>query len=304
MPMDRFAAMTAFVAVVDLRGFAPAARHLGVSASAVTRMVAALEQRLATRLLQRTTRSLALTDAGTRYLARARRILGDLDEAEGAALAEHSAPTGRLVVSAPALFGRLHVAPLLSAYLARYPELRAELSLSDRVVNLVDDGIDIAARIGVLADSTLVARKLGETRRVVVAAPAYLARHPAPRTPKDLAAHSTIDFGGIHDPSQAGHWRFFADGRPHTVAITPRLVTNSADAAIDHAERGGGLTMVLAYQVAAAVRSKRLAVVLRRFEPPPIPIHLVYPTARLLSAKVRAFIELALATCDWRFTRV
>ena len=297
--MDRFDAMTAFVAVVDLRGFAPAARHLGVSPSAVTRMVAALEERLATRLLQRTTRSLALTDAGARYLARARRILGDLDEAEGAAQAEHSEPTGRLVVTAPALFGRLNVAPLLSAYLARYPGVTGELSLSDRIVNLVEDGIDVAARIGVLADSSLVARKLGETRRVVVAAPAYLANHPAPKAPKDLAAHNIIHFTGL-----STQWQFLVDERPHTITLEPRLTTNSADAAIDHAERGGGLTMVLAYQVAEAVRAKRLTVVLPRFEPPPLPIHLVYPTARLLSAKVRAFVELAAEICDWRFVRL
>lgn len=299
--MDRFAAMTAFVTVVDRRGFAPAARQLGLSPSAVTRMVAALEERLATRLLQRTTRSLALTDAGARYLARARRILGDLDEAEGAAQAEHSAPTGRLVVSAPALFGRLNVAPLLSAYLERHPDVSAELSLTDRIVNLVDDGIDVAARIGPLADSSLVARRLGETRRVVVAAPTYLNSHPAPKNPKELARHRLIHFTGLAGPAS---WTFLADDRPQTVAIEPALTTNSADAAIDHAERGGGLTMVLAYQVAAAVRAKRLAVVLPRFEPPPLPIHLVYPTARLLSAKVRAFIALAVETCDWRFIRL
>jgi DNA-binding transcriptional LysR family regulator len=298
--MDRFAAMTAFVAVVDLRGFAPAARQLGVSPSAVTRMVAALEERLATRLLQRTTRSLALTDAGARYLARARRILGDLDEAEGAAQAELSEPTGRLVVSAPALFGRLEVAPLMSAYLARYPQVSGELNLSDRVVNLVEDGIDLAVRIGTLTDSSLVARKLGETRRVVVAAPSYLARHPAPKTPKDLSTHAIVHFTALHGTPER---RFVVDDRPQTITLAAGLVTNSADAAIAHAERGGGLTMVLAYQVAEAVRAKRLTVVLARCEPPPLPIHLVYPTARLLSAKVRAFVELALATLDRRVIR-
>lgn len=299
--MDRLAAMTTFVAVVDRRGFAPAARQLGVSPSAVTRMIAALEDHLAARLLQRTTRSLALTDAGTRYLARARRILGDLDEAESDARAEQREPTGRLVVTAPAMFGRLQVAPLMSAYLARYPQVRGELDLSDRVVNLVEDGIDLAVRIGPLTDSSLVARKLGETRRVVVGSPAYLARHPAPRTPKDLSAHAIIHFTALHATPE---WRFVADERPQTIALDAGLVTNSADAAIAHAERGGGLTMVLAYQVAEAVRARRLTVVLARFEPPPQPIHLVYPTARLLSAKVRAFVELAQSTVDWRFIRL
>lgn len=298
MRVDRLEAMAAFVAVADLRGFAPAARKLGLSPSAVTRLVAALEERLATRLLQRTTRSVSLTDAGARYLERARRILGDLEEAEADALAEHTEPTGRLVVAASNLFGRLAVAPVLSEFLTRHPGVVGELTLSDRNVNLVEDGVDVAVRIGALSDSSLHARRVGATRRVVVAAPAYLARRSSPRTLDELAGHAVVQFTGLHPTPE---WRFVADGRPRAVALRPVLVTNSADAAIGHAERGGGLTMALAYQVAAAVRAGRLVVVLAEFEPPPLPIHLVYPDARFVPAKVRAFVDLVVGTCDWNF---
>ncbi len=299
--MDRFDAMTAFVAVADLSGFAPAARRLGLSPSAVTRLIAALEEQLATRLLQRTTRSVALTDAGARYLERARRILADIEEAERSAQAEHTAPTGRLVVTAPNLFGRRNVAPLMSAYLERYPDVVGELTLSDRNANLVEDGIDVAVRIGVLSDSSLHIRKVGETRRVVVAAPGYLARHAPLRTPEDLAEHKVVQFTGLHATPE---WRFFVDEQPRLIALSPGLISNSADVAISHAERGGGLTMVLAYQVAESVQSGRLEIVLSAFEPPPLPIHLVYPTTRLLSAKVRAFVDLTLETCEWQFVRL
>src|SRR5215210_2714964 len=193
--MDRIEAMQAFVAVADLHGFAPAARKLRLSPSAVTRLVAALEDRLGARLLQRTTRSVTLTDAGTRYLARTRRILADVEEAELAAEGERRRPSGRLVVSAPVGFGRLHVSPVMSAYLKRYPEVSAELRLSDRIVNLVEDGVDLSVRIGHLADSTLVARRLGEMRRIVVASPGYLKRRGVPARPAAIVSHDTIQFG-------------------------------------------------------------------------------------------------------------
>src|SRR5215813_12661132 len=172
--MDRIDAMQAFVTVAELRGFAPAARKLKLSPSGVTRLIAALEERLGARLLQRTTRQVALTDAGARYLERARRILADVEEAERAAESERTRPSGRLVVSAPVGFGRLHVSPVMTAYLKRYPDVSGELRLEDRMVSLVEDGVDLSVRIGELADSTLVARQLGEMRRIVVASPAYL----------------------------------------------------------------------------------------------------------------------------------
>jgi DNA-binding transcriptional LysR family regulator len=295
--MDRIDAMQAFVAVADLRGFAPAARKLGLSPSSVTRLVAALEDRLGARLLQRTTRSVTLTDVGARYLERARRILADVEEAEGSAEGERTRPSGRLVVSAPVGFGRLHVSPLMSAFLTRYPEVSAELRLADRMINLVEDGVDLAVRIGHLADSSLVARHVGEMRRIVVASSAYLKQRGEPRTPEAIASHATIQFGAM---SASPDWRFVDDGREIRVACTPRFTTNSADAAIQYAEQGGGLTRVLAYQAAEAIKAGRLNIVLEKFEEPPLPIHLVYPTSRLLSAKVRAFVDLVTELSDWQ----
>jgi DNA-binding transcriptional LysR family regulator len=294
--MDRIDAMQAFVAVADLRGFAPAARKLGLSASGVTRLIAALEDRLGARLLQRTTRSVALTDAGTRYLERARRIIADVEEAEGAAEGEHSLPRGTLVISAPVGFGRLHVSPVVSEYLKRYGEVSAELRLSDLIVNLVEEGVDVAVRIGHLADSSLVARHVGEMRRIVVASPGYLRSRGEPRTPEAVASHQTIQFG-----SPSADWRFVRDGQEIRVAPAPRLTTNSADAAIQYAAQNGGLTRVLAYQAADAIKAGRLKIVLAKFEQPPLPIHVVYPTSRLLSAKVRTFVDLVIEISDWHF---
>ena len=296
--MDRIDAMQAFVAVADLQGFAPAARKLGMSPSGVTRLIAALEDRLGARLLQRTTRQVALTDVGARYLERVRRILADVEEAEGSAQAERTRPSGRLVVSAPIGFGRLHVSPVMSAYLTRYPEVSGELRLSDRMINLVEDGVDLAIRIGHLADSTLVGRHVGEMRRIVVASSGYLKRHGEPRTPQAIASHQTIQFGAT---AAQPDWHFVEGGKEVRVACTPRLTTNSADAAIQHAEQGGGLTRVLAYQAADAIRAGRLRIVLQKFEQPPLPIHIVYPTSRLLSAKVRTFIDLVTEISDWHF---
>jgi DNA-binding transcriptional LysR family regulator len=298
MSMDRIDAMQAFVAVADLRGFAPAARKLGLSPSGVTRLIAALEDRLGARLLQRTTRSVTLTDVGARYLERARRILGDVEDAENAVEGELTRPGGRLVVSAPVGFGRLHVSPVMSAYLMRYPEVSGELRLSDRIVNLVEDGVDLAVRIGHLADSSLVARHVGEMRRIVVASSSYLRAHGEPMTPSAIASHQTIQFGAV---TASPDWRFVEQGEDIRIACTPRFTTNSADAAIQYAEQGGGLTRVLAYQAAESLRAGRLEIVLAKFEQPPLPIHIVYPTSRLLSAKVRSFIDIVTELSDWHF---
>ncbi len=292
--MDRIDAMAAFVAVADLHGFAPAARKLGLSPSNVTRLIAALEDRLGARLLQRTTRSVALTDVGARYLERARRILADLEEAETSAQAERTQPSGRLVVSAPIGFGRIHVSPLMSAYLKRYPDVSGELRLSDRMINLVEDGVDLAVRIGHLPESSLVARSVGDMRRIVVASPGYLKRRGEPKHPAAVASHDTIQFG-------MADWDFVEDGREVRVTGAPRFITNSADAAILHAEQGGGLTRVLAYQAADAIDAGRLTIVLAQFEQAPLPIHIVYPTSRLLSAKVRTFVDLVVEVSDWKF---
>ncbi len=293
--MDRLEAMRVFVTVAELRGFAPAARKLRLSPSAVTRQIAALEEHLGARLLQRTTRLVTLTDVGARYLERARRILADIEEADSSAREERNRPSGRLVVSAPVGFGRLHVGSVMSAYLKRYPEVSGELRLSDHLVNLVEDAVDVAVRIGHLADSSLVARQVGAMRRIVVAAPDYLKRHGEPKTPEALLQHQTIQFGPVTN------WHFLREGRDVEVAPSPRFISNSSDAALQYAEAAGGLTRVLAYQAAEGLKCGRLKIVLARFEQPTLPIHIVYPTSRLLSAKVRAFIDLVVETTKWRF---
>ncbi len=296
--MDRLDAMQAFVTVADLRGFAPAARKLRLSPPAVTRLVAALENRLGARLLQRTTRSVTLTDAGARYLERARRILADVEEAEIAAEGERARPSGRLVISAPVGFGRRHVSPVLTSYLKRYRDVSAELRLEDRMINLVEEGVDVAVRVGHLADSSLVARHVGDMRRIVVASPGYLKSRGEPKKPQDIASHDIIRFGGN---SGSDEWRFAEGGSEIRLEYAPRLSTNNADAAIQYAEAGGGLTRVLAYQAADAIKRGRLRIVLAKFELPSLPIHTVYPTSRLLSAKVRTFIDLVIEVSDWHF---
>ncbi|MGF6307404.1 DNA-binding transcriptional LysR family regulator [Bradyrhizobium sp. i1.8.4] len=290
--------MQAFVAVADLEGFAPAARKLGLSPSAITRLIAALEERLGARLLQRTTRQVTLTDAGSRYLERARRILADVEEAEDAVESERTRPEGRLVISAPFGFGRLHVSPVVSAYLKRYPDVGVDLRLSDRRINLVEDGVDLAVRIGHLPDSTLVARHVGQMRRIVVASAGYLKLRGEPKRPADLTAHDTIQFGAM---TATPDWRFMEDGQEIRITPTPRFTSNSSDAAIQYAEQDGGLTRVMAYQAAESLKARRLRIVLGSFEQPAVPIHVVYPTTRLLSAKVRTFIDLVTETTDWQF---
>jgi DNA-binding transcriptional LysR family regulator len=297
--MDRLQAMGVFVAVADLHGFAPAARKLGLTPSAVTRLVSALEDHLGLRLFQRTTRAVALTDAGARYLVRARRVLADLEEAEAQAREELQRPTGRLSVAASTLFGRLHVAPLMAAYLATYPEVSGELLLSDRNAALIDDGIDLAVRIGELQDSSLVARRAGAVRRICVASPSYLETMGVPSALDDLAGHRLIRFVLTPSPHE---WNFWERGSERRLPIEPRYSTNSTDAALAYAEQGGGITRLLSYQAWDAIRAGRLRLILTEFEPPPLPVQFVYPSARFLPLKVRAFIELAAARVDWRFT--
>ena len=298
---DRLDAMQAFAAVCDLHGFAPAARRLGVAPSVVTRLVAGLEARLGVRLLQRTTRSLRLTEAGERFLHRAQAILADVEEAEAAAQDAQAQPIGRLTVAAPLLFGRMHVAPVVSRFLAAHPQASAELRLSDRFCNLVEDGVDVAVRIGALASSGLVARRLGQTRRMLAASPAYLAAHGGPPgTPADLARHTLISFQAM---APGREWVFRGpDGAALPVVVEPRFATDNADVALAHAAAGGGITELLCYQVDAALRSGALVEVLGAFAPPPVPIQAVFPTARLLSRKVRVFLDmLEQAAAGWTF---
>jgi DNA-binding transcriptional LysR family regulator len=297
--MDRLDTIAAFIAVCDANGFAAAARRLRVSPSVVTRQVASLEQHLGARLLQRTTRSIGLTEAGQRFLERARKLISDVGEAERAAQDERSAPSGTLAVAAPLLFGRMHVAPMLARFMQKFPQVSAELQLSDRVVNLIEDGLDVGIRIGHLPDSALIVRRLGETHRVVVAAPAYLRKRGRPKHPAELVRHDTIAFMGLVPTAD---WRFAENGRELSVRVTPRLVTNSGDAAVGYAIEGGGLALALSYQVRDAIARGELTEVLAPFSLPPLPIQAVYPSSRLVSTKVRAFVDMLDKSADWRFS--
>ena len=290
--MDRLDAMRVFVAVAEAGGFAPAARELRLSPPAVTRAVAALEDRIGARLLHRTTRIVRLTEAGARYLADTRRILAELEEAEATAAGAHAEPRGQIAVTAPLLFGKMHVAPVVLGFLGRFPEVSARTLFVDRVVDLMDEGLDVAVRIAVLPDSTLSAVRVGQVRRVVCAAPEYLARRGTPATPRDLEG---LDCIGFQSGAAPAPWVFPArtgEGR-ETVRPPMRLLVNNADVAVAAALAGHGVTRVLSYQVAEEVRAGRLAVVLADHEPPPIPVHLVHLEGRRAAARVRVFVDFA-----------
>jgi DNA-binding transcriptional LysR family regulator len=289
--MDRLEAMAVFRSVAELGGLAAAARQLNLSPVAVTRAVAGLEARLGARLLTRTTRRVRLTEAGARYLADCDRILAEVEEAEAAAAGSHAAPRGTLRVTAPTQFGRLHIGPALPGFLDRYPEVAVELVLLDRVVDLVEEGIDVGLRIGELGTSSLVAIRLGQVRRVVVGAPALLERQGVPATPRDLASYQLIVPTSL---SSGETWRFVdpAKGdRPITVKLTSRLKTSQPEVAIDAAIAGFGLTRVPIYQVALPLARGSLRIVLDAFEEPPVPVSLITVEGRRSAAKVRAFID-------------
>jgi len=285
--MDRFESMRIFVAVVEAQGFAPAARRLAMSPAALTRAVSALEQRIGARLLHRTTRIVRLTEAGERFLVDSKRILGELDEAEASAAGSHAEPQGQLAVTAPIMFGRMHIAPIVLDFLTRHPKVKARLLLLDRLVDLIDEGLDVAVRIAHLPDSSLRAVQVGSVRWVVCASPDYLAARGTPRAPADLAQHDAIAFSQSGMP---GDWSF-ASGQ--TVDPRAQLVANGTDVPIAAAVAGRGLTRALSYQVAPEVRAGRLTIVLEEFEPPPLPISLVYAEGRRAAAKVRAFVDFA-----------
>jgi len=285
--MDKLRAMQVFVQIVEAGSLTGAAAVLGMSGPAVVRSLAALERAIGVRLLQRTTRRSSLSDEGREYYERCKRVLAAVDEADTSMSARRSEPHGRLRITAPATYGRMHVAPIVNAFIAKYPAVEVDLLLLDRVVDLIEEGLDAAVRIGELPDSTLVARALGETRRVVCAAPAYLRRAGIPKTPAELQAHRCIVFSGL---AAANEWAFGA--KRQRVAVRPVLRTNQVDAALDACIRGLGCGQFLSYQVEAALREGKLKRLLKEYEPPPLPIHIVYPHARP-SSNVRAFIDLA-----------
>jgi DNA-binding transcriptional LysR family regulator len=288
--VDRLEEWRVFVAVASKRSFAEAARSLGRSPQAVTRAVAAIEARLRSRLLNRTTRSVSLTNEGDRHLERARQLLSEFDALELAP--NPDAPlTGKLAVTAPALFGQLHVAPVLYEFLERHPDLDARLVLLDRVVSLAEEGLDLGVRLGPLADSSLRARLVGHVRSVVCASPSYLRREGQPRSPEALSKHACIAFAGTTPIAE--RWAFPASGRrERTVAVRARINVNSGAAAIDAALAGLGIVRVLSYQVADLVAQKKLRIVLESFEPAPLPIHVVHLPG-FLNRAATAFADFA-----------
>ena len=299
--MDRLEAMSLFVAAVEAGSLSAAARRFGVPLATVSRKVSDLERHLNTRLLNRSTRRLTPTDAGEAYLAACRRILDDVGEAERAAAGEYSAPTGELAITAPVVFGRLHVLPVVTGFLAAYPDVDIRLTLADRITQLVEDHFDLALRIGQLPDSRLVAIGVGSIRRVVCASPAYLAEHGIPTIPEDLSTHNCITFEGL---SSAAPWGFTRGKTDVTVQVRSRLQVNTAEAAIDAAVAGVGLTKVLSYQVDAAVRSGMLSILLQEFEPEPWPVSLVHAGHGLLPVKLRAFLDFAAPRLKERLARL
>jgi DNA-binding transcriptional LysR family regulator len=291
--MDRLETMRVFVSVAEAGGFASAARRLALSPPAVTRAIAALEDRIGTRLLHRTTRVVRLTEAGARFLTDCRRLLHELELAEATAAGAHEEARGQLAVTASVTFGRMFVAPIVLRYLAMEPKVTARTFFVDRVVDLLDEGIDVAVRIARLPDSSLTAVRVGTVRRVLCAAPSYLAQRGTPRRPKDLVAHQIITLDAL---SPELHWSFASGRKAEVVSLTPRLVANTADVAIGAARAGLGITRVLSYTIEAEVKAGHLEVVLPSFEPPSVPIHLVYAEGRRATAKVRGFIDLAAST--------
>ncbi len=286
--MDRLAAMAVFVEAVDQGSLSAAGRRLGLPLTTVSRRLSELETHIGTRLLARSTRQLALTDAGQAYLGACRRILEEVGEAERAAAGEYSAPRGELVVAAPMVFGRMHVLPLIGGYLRQYPDVDVRLMLGDRPLNLLDEHVDLAVRIGALPDSSLVAVRVGEVRRVVCASPGYLAERGVPERPGDLVGHDGITFDGLRSPLP---WVFRVDHTKVAIPIRSRLTVNTANAAIDAAIDGLGVTRVLSYQIADDLRSGALQAVLQAYEPAAWPVQIVYAPQGRLPVKLRAFID-------------
>lgn len=288
--MDRLEAMSILVAAIEAGSLSAAGRRLRMPLATVSRKVSELETHLHTRLLKRSSRKLSLTDSGESYLAAVRRILDAVEEAERGASGEYRAPQGELVVSAPILFGRLHLLPVAVEFLEAYPDIDMRLVFLDRVVNLLDERVDLALRLGDQPDSTLLATRVGSIRRIVCASPRYFAKRGTPKTPGELRDHDCVTFEGF---AGSGAWSFGTAKKAVGAVIRSRLVVNTPEAAVDAAVAGLGLTRVLSYQAAVAIRTGALEVALREFEPAPWPVSLVYAGGRFVPLKVRAFIDFA-----------
>lgn len=287
--MDRFKAMQVFAKVAEKASFAAAGRELHMNPPAVTRAIAFLEEVIGTRLFVRTTRVVTLTEAGQRYLEDCRRILADIEETEAAASGSFSTPTGTLTISASVMFGQIYVLPILMAYLDQHPKVTVRSLFVDRVTNMIEEGIDVAVRIGHLPSSNLTARRVGTVRRVICASPAYLEQFGTPQVPDDLTDHR---IAATISTWSSLEWRFGSDERT-VVRVAPRLICNNNEAAIEAAVQGWGLARILSYQVAPLVAEGRLMPILTEYEEPPFPIHVVHPEGRRATAKISTFVQFA-----------
>jgi DNA-binding transcriptional LysR family regulator len=288
--MDRLEAMSILLAVVDAGSLSAAGRRLGLPLTTVSRKISDLESHLKTRLLTRTSRRAALTESGQSYVEACRRILEDVGEAERMVAGEYTAPRGSLYITAPIVFGRLHVLPIVTRFLKEFSEIAIRLFLADHITNVLEEHIDVAIRIGHLPDSSLIARQVGSVKRIVCASPAYLAQHGTPLNPRDLSTHDIIVFEGLN---AAQSWTFHAGKSRIDVPFQPRLSVNTAETAIDAAIAGLGITRVLSYQIASAERAGELVTLLEDFEPEPLPVSLVYASHGTLPLKLRAFLDFA-----------
>jgi len=287
--MDRLYLMTVYVAVAEEQGFAAGARRLGMSPPAVTRAVAALEERLGVKLLDRTTRHVRVTEAGQRYLDDARRIIAEVDEADDAVAGINAAPRGHLTVTAPVLFGRIYVMPGIVDYLQRYPAMDLSTVFVDRVTNLLEEGIDVGIRIGELPDSSMRAVPVGQVRRVIIASPSYIEKHGAPRTPKELEQHTIVASSGSSVPPD---WRFQNGAGTQSLRVKPRLGVNNNDSAIEAVRSGFGIARLLSYQAAALLDAGELVEVLQDYATPAVPIHIIHRDSRQGSTRIRSFVDL------------
>jgi DNA-binding transcriptional LysR family regulator len=299
--MDRLETVEIFVAVAEAGSFVGAARRLGRSPTAMTRAVAALEDRLGIRLFNRTTRAVALTDAGTRYLDRARRALAEFSELELSAADEQQVPQGILTMTAPEMFGRLHLLPIAQGFMADYPQVDVSLLLLNRIVSYIDEGIDLGLRIAHLPDSSLQAILVGHVHRICCASPGYLAAHGTPHRVEALSRHAIIATTGVRPVTDRWSFERGGGGGTVSVAIRPRLAVNSVQAALDAAIAGGGIVRLLSYQSAIAEAAGDLVRVLEDDPQPPIPIHIVHPAGRHLALKARLFIDRAVGTLREKF---
>jgi DNA-binding transcriptional LysR family regulator len=287
--MDRLDAMSTFVAVVEAGSLSAAARRLNTPLATVSRNVSELESHLRTKLFNRSSRKLVLTDAGSSYVAACKRILADVREAERAASGEYSAPTGELIVTAPIGLGRLYLIPILADFLKAYPDIKVSLILTDRVLSLFEEQIDVALRLGALSDSSMIAIRVGAIRRMICASPAYLAARGTPRTPDDLARHDCITTGLVSPDV----WTFVRDKTNVAIPVHARLVVGTAEAACDAACAGIGITSVFSYHIQAALERGALTSLLDEFQPATLPVNLVYTASRFLPIKMRAFLDFA-----------